>query len=250
MGNLSIETILKDLQSNAELAQRDLSSWDPRTKPGMESAKNRANQKIQELEGQYRDALEERIIPVFLTGDTKKCQSFASHANSKGYVAVDGQEHYGVIARNIDRTMAGSGQFDLAQVSEFNTSLREVAVDLNIASYNQVNVPPHYIGRGVADSQDLQTIVAEIIQNTLGSDLTQIYLQKVVTNQAIQKRLSKGSFVVFVYGVVPSELNDVRAKMYGGRGFVVDVDNEIENKSDYDRLLKEFKQLTVEGDSN
>ncbi len=250
MGTPTIENILKDIQSNAELAQRDLSSWDPRTKPGMESAKNRAIQKIEELEGQYRDALEALIIPVFLTGDSKKVQNFTTHANSKGYVAVDGQEHYGVITRNVNRTMAGSGRFELAQVAEFNTSLREVAADLNIASYNQVNVPAHYIGRGVADNSDLQSVVCEIVQSTLGSDLTQIYLQKVVTNQAIQKRLSKGSFVVFIGGVVPSELNDVRAKMYGGRGFVVDVDNEIENKSDYDRLLKEFKQLTVEGDSN
>jgi hypothetical protein len=250
MGNVSIEAILKDIQINAEVANRDLTNWDPRTKPGMEAARNSANQKIADLEATYRDVLEEKIVPVFLTGDSTKCQTFANHANAKGYVTVNGQEHYAVIARNVDRTMAGSGRFDLAQVSEFNTCLREVAVDLNISSYNQVNVSGNYIGRGISNFDELQSVVSEIVRSTLGSDLTQIYLHKVVLNQAIQKRLAKGSFVVFIHGVVPSELNDIRAKMYGGRGFVVDVDNEIENKSDYDRLLKEFKQLTVEGDSN
>jgi hypothetical protein len=238
----SLKEVIDEIKSVSQIAERDLSGWDPRTLQGVQAAKNEAKRKLQTLSLVYRQSLANSVTKVFLVGDVSRVDSFLEQAGDS-ILAVRGDDLYRQLATAVNKTMDGTRRFGTGQLNRLASSLDDFAVVLGVETFPYPKMDRNHMGTVLPEIEDVLGLVRTIVRNTAGDSVNRIFLEQAISNKALGRTIKESKVTAVIGGLSTIEASALGASLFPGRPVVyVNVDDA--NPKD---LVKSVKSLITKG---
>lgn len=229
---MSLQSIMNEYTAQSAAAARNPEEYHYASRPGIEMAIRAAKDKVDALEKQYQAELLKNGVAIFLDGP--QATALAAHA---GVLAVDAEALYRRVAELVDPTLGSSRTFTANQASRALTELRNIGVELHIASMKQMDFGP---AAEVPTLSDTLAIIRKGVRNALRDDLNRMYIEAALVRQALSLKFTGNSAPVFILNAIPEEREGL-ASLFG-KGFTTwTVRADVEVNSDY--ILKLIKEV-------
>ena len=220
-----IRKLVKAIEEQQRILATDLSGWDPRTKPGMEGAQNRAQESLGALKDKYREALKSGIFVAFVTGKPEHVADFKAAVKSDGTVPlVEMEKFYQRFIDPVEASMGNQRLFTANQCSLVGATFLEIAREMELFEIPRMEVVGQDLGTGVPTTKDVKEAVDRILHRTWGTELHAGYLEREVMAQALVLLYDSAVMPVFVTGVDPADIPALQARLFDHHAQRFDLD--------------------------
>lgn len=231
---MSLQQIMSEYTAAQAAAARNPEEYNFTARPGIEMAIRAAKDKLESLEKQYQKEFLAAAVAVFLDGPG--AQALVGY---HGVIAADASALYRRITDLVDPTLGSSRTFTANQGSRVLTELRNVGVELHVASMKQVDFGPAV---EVPTFSDTLAVIRNGVRKALHDDLNRMYLEAVVVRQALALKFTGNSAPVFIVNALPDE-RDALATPFGKGQTTWSVRADVEVNDDYIRnIIKEVNR--------
>jgi len=237
----TLSTLLREYQETKRVATEELAGIDPRVRPGRESAKANAAERLQHIANRYAEKLRQASFSIFVIGDGA---SFAEIANVEGgALTVDAAALYKRFADAIEPTIGPSRQFGTQQFLVLLQQMRHVGNELNL---REIDVPAGIETRIVPDRQSLQEFVQSFVEtSSTGIGLNINFMERQALESAFSNE-SEGNVVpVVVLNTKPDDIERLGAAFLNGQFIRVDLTPEgTPEGTNKDLVISTFNSIT------
>lgn len=209
--------LVDEIVAATTLADKDLREWDPRTRPGMEGAKNRAKARLEVLREQHLDYVSEAALVMYLSGSREDSLAFTSlAAKDGGVIFVDAGSLYRRLAEPIDpalgpQRMFGVGAFSLL-LQGIDEVAREIGLDLPLEKLDLPNLKAPSL---VKTKDALAALIRSLIVGSSGQRFMQAYIESTIGRDAFENRYDQPVVPVIVSGLSDQDIEVVSKIVFG-----------------------------------
>lgn len=176
-----IEIINKIRTANAVI-NRDLSSIEPRFRPGHEAAKREAATTVEKLAKSLSEEISGISVPVYINGTNARNLAEAMGELTPSAI-VDLNVIYKPIIESVAATIGRSREFGPTQFSVMVKQLRDLATENGLPSMGNLKFGEPVI---VTSPEFLEKTVLQYVASSVGSDLAVNYIRKQAAEQAVK----------------------------------------------------------------
>jgi hypothetical protein len=200
-----LKTLVKKIQDTRQVANRDLSEIPEKNRPGLEMAANAAKLELDTLTNQYAQALLASSRAVFVTGDPVRAAAFVALPAKEGEsLTLDPSNMYRRIADELEPMIANSTHRCLTQqhIVQMVATLREIGLELELTDMPMPKIPEYPI---LPNYDSVLAFARDTIRNTMGDDLSVLYMTKDLAKQGIKQLYCRPVTNVMVINATPEE---------------------------------------------
>ncbi len=229
---LLVENIVK---TQAQL-DRNLEFTDPRTRGGHEVAKGAARDRLPLLRAQYTAMLRKGMAAIFLSGHPEGLASFISIAEKEApLLVVAADALYRRLALEVESSMRTDRSYEPTQCARLQAALMTVCTELGIT---EMPSPKFKDGAILHKFDDVLAYVRRSVRAVAGDKLNQMYMEKLLTDRAIEIRYQMSVVPVIVTGATKEEVTGL-SSFFNNKT----VSTITKNLPTTESIIKVFQQL-------
>lgn len=229
-----------ELAVTEAVANKDITTVDPRARSGWEGKKNQAKAELDDLNKQFRDVVVKSSAGIFVSGPETAAKELAQIAENEGNaVTVRADEIYRRVADPVNKMMGSNRVFNVSQASRIIQEVADIARDLQLAEITNPMSASPTSGIVLKDHEAVVVFVREAIRKTNGDVLNQAYLERQVADK-VSHGYGQNIVPVSVLGATKEEIQgDLFRNIFRGNNFVI---NTGEN-ADPNKVVKVFNKI-------
>lgn len=183
---MSLETILKEIKEVKPFAEEDVDSGPMETLAGRRGRKTQAIERLKQLRRQYTTDIMRTAQYLIVVGSQRDQLASALTAPKVGLFSADPQQFYKDLAGRVSPTLyqGRSTVHDLFDV--LGRYLEDKANELDIVGYPQLIFKERYV-RSVNSLPEFTSLVQQVINEQMGSEVVGIQAVNSIIDNAIQK---------------------------------------------------------------
>ncbi|GAC1661915.1 MAG: hypothetical protein NVS9B9_23590 [Ktedonobacteraceae bacterium] len=242
------QSLITNLKFCFDMANKDLSMWDPRTRPGMETQKQLAGIRLPDLQKDWAKHVKSNSTAFLLSGSTEEISLFRELLGEEGdAVFLNAEACYEHLAADAIPAVGGDRLFTGHQVSLVMYRLKDLIRDLAWGDHVPGLDLKHPMM--VPDAKSVIRVVRGLVVQAVGFGLNQALMEKVMAGYAFDKlvasdstaRFEKGTFLATVAGIMdPSEASFLEKNLFKGKNHLVELSGK---KITKELVNKEFNKL-------
>lgn len=219
-----LEAALSKYVETKAIADSNLEEVPRAVRPGREAQKREAQDGLEAVRDAYGEALRKVTFGISVTGPGTA--SFVQKATEEAEVLVVAADTlYRRIADRVAPTMGPNGEFGVSQYSAVIQEMRTIGGEMNVVSMPS---PRWSEPVNVGDYKGLLKHVTGMVDSSVGTDLTALFVSRQILDQALKAGVSRNTVPVVVTGLTEgTEAAFLTKTFQKGRNAVVRTTEEV-----------------------
>lgn len=217
--------LLTRVKHMKDLANLDLTGWDPATRTGMETAKQNAKDSLQALLAKYRAEIYENSAVVFVAGSPGQTEALEEAATKMGAVVVEAGRIYRMIAEVIEAKLGPERRLLTDFILDIERQANEACNAFGVNG-SFLRVDTRHYDKPVKDFQALVDIVRETFRTSapeyikpLGETVAILSARQEMYGFCERTGLAEIPIAVVVTQLTPDEVAGFQTYFLPGRPF-------------------------------
>lgn len=235
-----LELALKEYQDTLTMSSINLDDVPLRTRPGKESQKREAQNRLEEVQASYGTQLRKALFGIAITGS--ETQEFVKIALEESEsLVVNGAEIYERIAERVSASLGDKKEFGVGQYGIVIQELRAIGGELNVTSMPSPKwTEPVFVG----NKEGLLKHIRFMVDSSVGLDLPALYIGQQILSAAIKNGSNRNTVPVLITGLELASMSGLLVKMFQeGRSLAVDTSMEADKKISKEFVLDTFDKI-------
>lgn len=200
----SLKKLLDAVREAEKLKNTEVEQWDPRTRAGMEIARNQAISNLESLNEAYVSGVRNHSVAVFLTGDGALQTEFGAIAMKLGVPAVAAKAFYSAVTSDAAASLQG-GRFTPTEYAHVMHQIRAVLYDdLKVPEFMKPDLMALFTQS--VSRENLVNEVARAFVATNGHGISARYLARLAAKEALASGYSQDVVPVVIIGATSEEI--------------------------------------------
>lgn len=225
---MKFEQIVKEIEKQTAYASDTLEDATPQTLAGRKGRKEMAKNRLEDLFLDYRKEMRSRILAILVVGNgTDEFENIVNSTDAK-MNSLEGEALYSTIASKLDQRLIQKGENASYVLDIASRHLEDIAVEIGIASYDQMVYKSKYQGR-IQSTEEAQGLIRQAVKEQVGSSMNSLYILDVASRVAFSEQFGGKLFPVMIKVRSEENLQDLHSSLssLGNKVMIVATDDSV-----------------------